>query len=185
MSSYCNCNNYLEWCFKLCEEDHKKCPSGNCCCKDAVRDALKKIQLMSTTSIIVHHFNQSIGGEGAKIDGFVGNDVVIIDGEYVSLCNIIYIDFKLTAGELPSMDCTTNPDCCCNIDMEKALRTLISTSTPENPLEILIIQNQNDYSKADAIYGICNGVLWIHSQTGNVFQAIPLCSILSARLAKQ
>jgi len=184
MSSYCNCNNYLDWCFKLCEEDNKKCPSGNCCCKDAVRDALSKIQLMPTNTVTVYDFNQSVTGN--EVGEFIGNsnDVVNIGGEYISLCNIIYIDFKLDGdAEPPSVDCTT-PGCCCNVDMETALQQLIGTPPNNNQLEILTVRNDNKYFRSDKIYGICNGVLWIHEQNGNVFQAIPLCSIFSARIAK-
>jgi hypothetical protein len=186
MSSNCNCHNYLDWCFKLCEEDNKKYPSsGDCCCKDAVKYALTKIQAMlNVTKVAVNHFNQF--ATGGQVDGFVGNDVVSIGGVYVSLCNIIYINFELTKdADLSSMDCNTTTTCCCNKDMESALRTLIGPSATfpirKFDLSFKIIGNSNDYFHTQNIYGICNGILWIQFQgQRNDFGAIPLCSIFSA-----
>ncbi|GKU28496.1 hypothetical protein [Clostridium folliculivorans] len=163
-------------------------PAGDCCCKTAVKYALDRIYAANKNQAVsLISFNTV---EQGTITGFQTNgDVVIIkdlnqgNTVYVSLCNIIFITFNdepITTPPSP-YNCTT-PDCCCNTDVESAIKAIIGSAFPIDNVQLSfdVINNTAAVYTATEVYGICNGILWVkfkNTVSKNNYGAIPLCSI--------
>ncbi|GFZ31655.1 hypothetical protein CSC2_21810 [Clostridium zeae] len=127
--------------------------------------------------------------EIGTIAGFEPNgDVVIItdlnqgNTVYVSLCNVIFITFNDEPNTTPPSpyNCTT-PECCCNTDMEAAIKSITGNTFPINiQLNFDVINNTANVYSTDTVYGLCNGILWVkfkNTVARHSYGAIPLCSI--------
>lgn len=174
-------------------------PSGDCCCLDSTLYALQTINIAdSNQNVSVTSFNTTKSG---TIDSFLEGEVVVIEDaqstkNYVSLCNILLITFAVEPN-IEATDITYNcptEECCCNVGMEQALKTLINstefpvTFSPSEALQINIVDNTDSPLNIITVYGICNGVIWVEFQStveGNKYGAIPLCSIFSANIKKE
>lgn len=170
-------------------------PSASCCCETSLKYALDKIlEAAPTQNISFISFNSTQTG---VIDSFETNgDVVKIKDNigihkdvYVSLCNVVFITFPkepvITAQS--NYNCTTpSPQCCCNEDMESALRKILASSTfpLDISIDVMIMDNSGNFYHIKTVYGICNGILWGKFRSvveGNMYGAIPLCSIFIVR----
>lgn len=163
-------------------------PSGECCCKESVRYALETIFAANPSQdISLISFNSTQTG---RIAGFESNgDVVrIIDTNqgttvYVSLCNVIFITFPVAPiTTIPGLYNCNTPDCCCNRDVDSAIRNALGNPAfpTTNELNFDVVNNTNRIYSTDVVYGICNGILWVDftgTVEGNSYGAIPLCYI--------
>ena len=98
-------------------------PGESCYCKDLVYDALQTIKLLDPyVNIVAHGSHYSVSG---TLDE-VSNDVIVIGGIYVSICNVIYISFDrpIVCTPLNSIDV-----CCCNSGLATSLNEI---TTPFN-----------------------------------------------------
>lgn len=177
--------------------------SGDCCCKDAVRYALETIYKADPTQDIqIGLFNSNVSGiiiASSDVNGDpIINDAAQLSGGFVSLCNVGYVSFEneppQTAASAEILDVTYNCDaasaCCCNASIEASLREIIyGTTEGTSPIDIIddgvsieIVDNTANSITPDIVYGICNGIIWVHvtsAEFGNNFLAITLCSIFS------
>ncbi|WP_343338672.1 hypothetical protein TPELB_08780 [Terrisporobacter petrolearius] len=161
-------------------------PGESCCCKNSVKYALETIKtdISENTQVVVRSFNSD---EKGTIGNFYGEgQVVKIGNAYVSLCNIIAIDFNLEPptpedSEENPFNCET-PICCCNEGIAEVLRSILGDEYPvEKNISIEYVDNNSSAENINKVYGICNGIIWARvSGGGNTpYIAIPLCSIFS------
>jgi len=162
----------------------------DCCCKESVRYAIQTIIAADPTqNISLVSFNTTQTGvvSGFQPSGDVVNIIDAITGNtvFVSLCNVVFITFPnepITTPPSP-YNCTS-PDCCCNTDLEAAIRSIIGPTTFPAAVELNfdVINNTAANYRTATVYGICNGILWVEFVgvvEGNSFGAIPLCSIFN------
>lgn len=170
-------------------------PSGSCCCKDSVRAALNAIKAINPTQdVLLQTLNIAL--RGTIVDAIVIGDVVTIDptnagnNKVVSLCNIysLFFDTRPTGAALAALNCTTANQCCCNGDLEAAIRALLPAGDfPKTVnLDVQIFENNNSPYSFKQIFGICNGILWgelTGAHQSFDFAALPLCNIFSVNLS--
>ena len=143
-------------------------PGESCYCKDLVYDALQTIKLLDPyVNIVAHGSHYSVSG---TLDE-VSDDVIVIGGIYVSICNVIYISFDrpIVCTPLNSIDV-----CCCNSGLATSLNEI---TTPFN----IYLVNIAEVLVIEEVYCVYNGVLWCkYSVAYNQFYgAVPLCSIFA------
>lgn len=191
-------NGVNRHCCQKCE--CQQSTTGNCCCKNSVKYALDTIyNAYKTQDISLVYFNKLQTGTIVEVEP--NGDVVKIsdtnkeDTVYVSLCNIVFITFPkepiIPQSQSP-YNCPT-PQCCCNQDMDSALKALVGTDFPitlqkPHTLNIHVLDNTANAYKIVTIYGICNGIIWVkfnETVKGNSYGAIPLCSIFSTFIKKE
>lgn len=163
-------------------------PGESCCCKNSIKYALDTIKtdIDASTEVVVRSFNSS---ETGTIGNFYGEDQVVKIGDaYVSLCNIIAINFNEEPpmpeeGEEDPFNCET-PECCCNEAIDEVLKVILGDTYPvEKDILIEYVDNNASAERITKVYGICNGIIWgLVSGGGNhPYIAIPLCSIFSIK----
>ena len=143
-------------------------PGESCYCKDLVYDALQTIKLLDPyVNIVAHGSHYSVSG---TLDE-VSDDVIVIGGIYVSICNIIYISFDrpIVCTPLNSIDV-----CCCNSGLATSLNEI---TTPFN----IYLVNIAEVLVIEEVYCVCNGVLWCRYSVGcnEFYGAVPLCAIFA------
>ena len=143
-------------------------PGESCYCKDLVYDALQTIKLLDPyVNIVAHGSHYSVSG---TLDE-VSNDVIVIGGIYVSICNVIYISFDrpIVCTPLNSIDV-----CCCNSGLATSLNEI---TTPFN----IYMANIVDVLTVEEVYCVYNGVLWCKYSVGSneYYGAVPFCSIFA------
>jgi hypothetical protein len=80
-------------------------------------------------------------------------------------------------------NCTT-PECCCNTDIDEAIRTILGAATFSVTIQLNldVVDNTAAAYRAQTIYGICNGILWVqfaNTVAVNRYRAIPLCNLFN------
>ena len=143
-------------------------PGESCYCKDLVYDALQTIKLLDPyVNIVAHGSHYSVSG---TLDE-VSDDVIVIGGIYVSICNVIYISFDrpIVCTPLNSIDV-----CCCNSGLATSLNEI---TTPFN----IYLVNIAEVLVIEEVYCVCNGVLWCRYSVGcnEFYGAVPLCAIFA------
>ncbi|MGL5313673.1 MAG: hypothetical protein ACRC92_10535 [Peptostreptococcaceae bacterium] len=162
-------------------------PSGECCCVNSLIYALNTIvDADSTQEVSLVSFNST--QRGYIKSNTIVNAIKLLDSNHifaVSLCNVIFITFEKEPVLTPvnNYDCSSGEDCCCNLDLYNIFKERIDTSPKTIDVSVAIINNTANFYQIDEVYGICNGIAWVHF-TSTVEQhrygAIPLCSIFSA-----
>lgn len=164
-------------------------PSGECCCVNSIVYALETItNAKKNQEVSLVSFNSSQIG---YIDSdTIANAIKLKDSNAdkifaVSLCNVIFITFENEPILTPTnnYDCPYGEDCCCNSDLFDIFKERIDTSPKVIDVSISLINNTANFYKIDKVYGICNGIAWVHFDNTvekHNYGAIPLCNIFSA-----
>lgn len=147
----------------------------DCCCQSGLFQALDALDKANAT-VQITTFNQTIPPNNGTINS-LNNDVVQVDDEFISICNIQYITYS---GTLTIPECPDVPFCCCNKGIHDVLNNI--TIPANGTIDIRIADNNNSPLKVSKIDKLCNDVVWVQLQgsgTGNSPAVISLCSIFS------
>lgn len=175
------------------------------CCKQAISYIMNRVSAQPGIMLI----SSDVAIRGAVQNYILGSGVIQINGEkggnpgpdgnwivdeggtyYVSECNVKLVTFHTIVAFAPET-CDNTPVCGCNEGMEQAINNLLAPIIqPDGTLNgrVLLVDIADDHFLSYsiiAVYGICGGALWVHLAipiTGNLFAAIPLCSILSVNI---